>query len=498
LAIRASLGAKRGRLIRQLLTECVLLALAAGVVGVLLAWATLDVIVANVPLAMPDNSPVTLNLRVLAATVALLFPTTLLFGLVPAIRLSRAPIGSVLARSSRQVGSSLSPRGGQWLIAGEVALAVVLVAGSALMLRSFLRIYAVDLGFNADGLVTMEVLPLDRTPAAHKEYYKALVQQLRTLPGIAQVGLVDNFPLGSGMSFTSVSVGGRQTFLTVFDTTPGYFETIGARLRAGRFPNDADYSAGLRGVVINESAASMLFADGRVVGAELTRAGGDRRPWTVLGVIADLRHGGPLETAPRPQYQAHVFFPLDEPTASDLTEAMLIVMRISPDAPVLADQLRRVARSIGPPVLVERIRTGDELLGQSVITPRRRTVLLVLLGALGLTLALVGVFGMTAYSVTRRTAEIGVRMAFGARPGQVVQRIVRDAAVPILIGTVVGVLGASFATRIITSFLFQTAPTDPVTFAAVAVTLVVTGGIAALIPALRAARVDPASCLRSE
>jgi ABC-type antimicrobial peptide transport system permease subunit len=120
------------------------------------------------------------------------------------------------------------------------------------------------------------------------------------------------------------------------------------------------------------------------------------------------------------------------------------------------------------------------------------------LGALGLTLALVGVFGMTAYSVTRRTAEIGVRMAFGARPGQVVQRIVRDAAVPILIGTVVGVLGASFATRIITSFLFQTAPTDPVTFAAVAVTLVVTGGIAALIPALRAARVDPASCLRSE
>ena len=169
LAIRASLGAKRRRLMRQLLTECVLLALVAGVVGVVLAWATLDVIVANVPLAMPANSPVTLNLRVLAATVALLIPTTLLFGLVPAIRLSRAPIGSVLARSSRQVGSSLSPRGGQWLIASEVALAVILVAGSGLMLRSFLRMYAVDLGFNPDGLITMEVLPLDRTPAAHKE-----------------------------------------------------------------------------------------------------------------------------------------------------------------------------------------------------------------------------------------------------------------------------------------------------------------------------------------
>jgi putative ABC transport system permease protein len=357
--------------------------------------------------------------------------------------------------------------------------------------------YAVDLGFNPDGLITMEVLPLERTPAAHKEYYKSLLQQIRTLPGITQVGLVDNFPLGSGMSFTSVSVAGKETFLTVFATTPGYFETIGARLRAGRFPNDADYGAGLRAVVINESAARMLFPDGRVVGAEMSRAGGDRRPWTVLGVIADLRHGGPLETAPRPQNQAHVFFPL-EPTASDLTEAMLIVMRISPDAPVLADQLRRVARSIGPPVLVERIRTGEELLGQSVITPRRRTVLLALLGSLGLILALVGVFGMTAYAVTRRTAEIGVRMAFGARPGQVVGRILRDAALPILIGTAVGVVAATFATKAIASFLFQTAPTDPVTFAVVALTLIATGGGAALLPALRAAQVDPASCLRSE
>jgi predicted permease len=497
LAIRASLGAKRGRLIRQLLTECVLLALMAGLVGVVLAWASLDVIVANVPLTMPDNSPVRLNLRVLAATAALLIPTTLLFGLVPAIRLSRTPIGSVMARSSRQVGSSLSARGGQWLIASEVALAVVLVAGSGLMIRSFLRMSAVDLGFNPDALLTMEVLPLERTPAAHNEYYKAVLQQIRTLPGVSQAGIVDNFALGGGLSFTNVSVGGKGTFVNVFDSTPGYFETVGARLQAGRFLTDADYAAGLRGVVINETAARMLFPDGRAVGGEVVRAGADSRPWTVLGVIADFRHGGPLETGPRTHNQPHVFFPL-EPTASDLTQAMLIVMKMSPDAPVLADQLRRVARSIGPPVLVERIRSGDELFGQSVITPRRRTVLLVLLGTLGLTLALVGVFGMTAYSVTRRTAEIGVRMAFGARPSQVVRRIVRDAAFPIVLGTIVGVVGATFATRVITSFLFQTAPTDPVTFAAVAVTLIVTGGIAALIPALRAAQVDPASCLRSE
>ena len=284
LAIRASLGAKRGRLIRQLLTECVLLALMAGFVGVLLAWASLDVIVANVPLTMPDNSPVRLNLRVLAATAALLvIPTTLLFGLVPAIRLSRTPIGSVMARSSRQVGSSLSARGGQWLIACEVALAVVLVAGSGLMIRSFLRMSAVDLGFNPDALLTMEVLPLERTPAAHKGYDKSALQQIRTLPGVSQAGIVDNFALGGGLSFTNVSVGGKGTFVNVFDSTPGYFETVGARLQAGRFLTDRDYAAGLRGVVINETAARLLFPDGRAVGGEVVRAGGDSRPWTVTG-----------------------------------------------------------------------------------------------------------------------------------------------------------------------------------------------------------------------
>ena len=497
LAIRASLGAKRVRLIRQLLTECALLALIAGVIGVLLAWATLDVIVANVPLTMPDNSPVTLNLKVLGATAALLIPTTLIFGLVPAIRLSRTSIGFALARNNRQVGSSLSARGGQWLIASEVALAVVLVAGAGLMIRSFVRISGVDLGFSPDGLVTMEVLPLDRTPAAHKEYYRSLLRQVRTTAGVSQAGLVDNFPLGGSSRYSNVSVAGKRASVTVFETAPGYFETVVATLRAGRFPSDADDAAGLRGVVINETAARALFPDGRAVGSELVRAGTDSRPWTVLGVIADFRHGGPIELIPgRMHNQPHVFFPL-EPTAATLTQARLLVMRPSPGAPALADQLRRVAQSIGP-ALVERIRTGEEWFGQNVITPKRRTVLLVLLGALGLILALVGVFGMTAYSVTRRTAEIGVRMAFGARPSQVVRRIVRDAAYPILIGTVVGVVGASFATRIITTFLFQTAPTDPVTFAAVAVTLIVTGGLAALIPALRAAQVDPASCLRSE
>ena len=211
LAVRASLGAGRPRLIRQLLTESGVLALAGGVAGVFLAWLSLDAIVANIPISLPANTPVTLNLRVLAATVALLVPTVLLFGLAPAMSLSRVRIGSALARGGRQPGSSLTRRGSQVLVATEVALAVVLVAAAGLMLRSFARVSAVDLGFNPDGLITMEVLPLDRDPAVHKAYYAALVQRVRITPGVASVGLVDNFTLGGGTRFTVCAAAGNRS-----------------------------------------------------------------------------------------------------------------------------------------------------------------------------------------------------------------------------------------------------------------------------------------------
>ena len=498
LAVRASIGATRLRLIRQLLTESIVLAIVGGAVGVLLAWLSLDVIVANIPLSLPVDSPVTLNRTALAATVALLVPTVLLFGLVPALRLSRVRITSALVRGGRGTGSSLSRRGSQVLIAAEVALTVVLVTGAGLMLRSFARLSAVDLGFERAGLITMEVLPLEREPAAHDAYYPELVRRLRTIPGIQSAGIVDNFALGGGTSFTSLRGSGEPVFSPIFEALPGYFETIGARLIGGRLPTDADFTSGFRGVVINESAARDLFADGPAVGRQLAwTAGKDREPWTVLGVIADLRHGGPL--APRGEnFPARaVFFPL-KTTEFELNRAMIVVVRPSMRLPALGDRLRQTAQSIGPRVLIERVQTANERFGASVITPRRRTVLLGLLGGLGLILALVGIFGMTAYSVSRRTPEIGVRMAFGALPAQVVRTIVRDSAVPIAIGTVLGLGGAAFATRVIESFLFQTKPIEVATFAAVALVLMVNGCVAAFLPAMRAARVDPVATLRAE
>jgi putative ABC transport system permease protein len=166
-----------------------------------------------------------------------------------------------------------------------------LVTGAGLMLRSFVRLSAVDLGFNPDGLITMELLPLERDPVAHKTYYSDLLQRLRTIPGVQSVGLVDNFPLGGGTAFTSLRGSGEPVFAGVFATMPGYLETIGARLQAGRLSTDVDDASGFRGTVINESAARALFPDGRAVGRQFTRvAGNDRDPWTVLGVIRSLSY----------------------------------------------------------------------------------------------------------------------------------------------------------------------------------------------------------------
>lgn len=213
-----------------------------------------------------------------------------------------------------------------------------------------------------------------------------------------------------------------------------------ATLKEGRLPTDADYASGLRGVVLNEPAARALFPDGPAVGRAITRpSGSDRDPWMVLGVIGDIRHGRPL-AGPRSQGFPHVYFPL-EPTEFDLNQAMLAVVRPSGRTADLGDRLRQAAQAIGPRVLVERIRTANDYFGDRVITPRRRTVLLSLLGGLGMLLALVGVFGMTAYAVARRTQEIGVRMAFGATPGNVVGVMVRDAAWPVLFGVGVGLVG---------------------------------------------------------
>jgi predicted permease len=493
LAIRSSIGAGRGRLIRQLLTESLLLAIAGALLGVVLAYASLDSLVALIPLSLPANSPVAINGSVLAFALGLTVVTALVFGLVPALKLSRAPtmISTALAVGGRS-GAPLAKRAGQWLIGVEVALALVLMTGSGLVLRSFAKLVSVDLGFDAANVLTLEVEPLDQSAVTRREYYVALANELRRLPEVASVGAVDHGGLMGGGRYgfvkadTGADVEGPQR--TVL---PGYLEALSVRPIAGRLLEDADLATG-EAVVINAAAADRYFG-GDAIGHTLQLERKSGRQWRIVGVVPSMRHGGPQG---RVQPEIYVLpDPLGPPTPP-ITLAM--VMRRREGASLAGDRLKQIAEAVGPRVLMGRVRPASAVISQQVARPRHRMLLLTLLGAFGLVLTLVGIFSMTAYAVARRTREIGVRVAFGARPWQVVGVMIRDAAWPVALGLIAGLAGTYYATGMIRSFLFQTTPHDPATLTAVVVVLGAAACLAAWLPARRAATVDPLSALRAE
>jgi predicted permease len=499
LAVRASMGASRGRLIRQVLTESLVLAAIGGLAGVTLAWITLDTIIANLPVSLPDNAPARISGMVLAALMAATTVTGLVFGLVPALRLSRVRLGQVMARSGRQHATSLSLRGGQVLIAIEVALAVVLLAGAGLMIRSFSKLVAVDLGFDPAKMLVVETEPVDPQHVTHASYYPALVEAYRRLPGVEAAGAGDSGPLGAlgGLTmFGNVrkSDGGTE-MAVVRRITAGYIEALGMPVVAGRTMTKADEKPGPWVVLINQTAARKWFGEAPAVGQRLHVA--DQRS-EVIGVIGDIRAWGPGSDV-----DAEALIPYRpalemEGLAKYPPRPLIVAVRPRDHSPALAEDLRRVATTIGPPVVFDGVRRGADMFGETIDRQRQRTVLLGLLGVLGMTLALVGVLGMTSYAVGRRTQEIGVRLAFGAQPGQVVRAMLRDSALPIVIGLLIGTGGALLSTKVIKTFLFETSPTDPLTLALVAATLGIVGCLAAWIPSRRAARIDPVEALRSE
>jgi putative ABC transport system permease protein len=500
LAIRASIGAGRGRLVRQLLTESVVLALAGAATGVLVAWSTLHALVANIPISLSSDAPVELNWRVLGFTLALAIVSGVLFGLMPAFRLSRVQVGDVLARVPRGHGTALPRRLSQTLVAIEIALAVVLLAGGGLMIRSFAKLTATDLGFRPADFLTLEVEPMDPNPAGYMTYYPALLERIRALPNVAAAGAISDLPLSGSLSMGTIGVPGQpppndKQGVNLRQVMPGYFEAIGLPLRAGRLPRDSD-STGSPVVVINDQAAQQLFPGVSPLGHLLEVA---KQAREIVGVVGNVRHLGP-ETPPVSEVYLLYLQGYTQTTLAGQSEgkALTIVVRPSVDTPALAPALRQAALDVGQPVIVRRIRHGEEWFDASVTTPRQRTVLLGLLGALGLLLAVVGVFGVTSYMVARRTQEIGVRMAFGAQSADVVWTMVRDSALPIGLGIVAGLIGAAMATRVISAFLFETTARDPVTFAAVALGLGIAGCLAAWLPARRAAHVDPVTALRAD
>ncbi len=493
LAIRASIGAGRGRLVRQLLTESLLLSSAGTAVGLVLAWWTLDTLVANIPLPVSTNVPATLNPRVLGFSVILTIVTGVLFGLAPALRLSRVQVSGALARGSRRAGAALPRRGGHWLIGVEITLALVLVTAAALMIKSFNRMVSVDLGFRPESFVTLQASPAEFQSSVFATYYTRLVDTIRQWPDVEAVGAVDHLPLmGSSWYMPVTTDAGRKQSVTIRRMLPGYFEALGLSSLEGRLPHPSDLTSGRRVAVINQRAIKQLFPEGRGIGRVLTFA---NEPMEVIGVVPDLRNEGPL---PSPIRDAVEVFVMYRPAPTDRPEPMVVVVRPGASAAALDERLRQAAQAVGSRAIVERVREGTDWLDATVLTPRRRTVLLSLLGALGLALTLIGVSGMTAYAVARRTQEIGVRMAFGATAADVVREMMRSAAWPIALGIAAGLAGAWAATRLISTFLFQTTPTDAPTFATAAGLLALAALVAVWIPARRAGHVDPVTSLRSE
>ncbi len=486
LAVRVSLGATRWTIVRQLLTESVLIALVGGAAGVFIAWMTLDALIANIPMSLPTNAPVAINERVLVFAAALSVATGLMFGLYPAMKLSRVSVKDALAYAGRRHGSALSRRGGQALIAIEVAVAMVLLAAAGLMLRSFTRLLAIDVGLDARAILVMEVTPADPVEEVGITFYRALLERLRQAPALAAVGAIDTPPLGGTSTGTSFVVDGNQTSAGMALYLPGYFEAIGVPLRAGRLPTPADSDASTPVAVVNETAAGRLFADGRGVGRRITLG---KSEYEVVAVVGDVRHEGPQRPV-RPEIFVRY--------SGQFARPLRIVARPLGNRTVATQQMRAAVAGVGMRAIVGRIRGGEELLDDRVLTPRRRTVLLSLLGGLGWLLALVGIFGVTAYSVTRRTQEIGVRVAFGATPGKVVRAMVLDVLLPVAVGIIAGLAGAAASTRVIASFLFETTPVDKPTFGAVAVCLLIAAIVAAWVPARRAAYIDPVAALRVE
>ena len=504
IAVRVALGAGRQRIVRQLLTEALLLSAAGGIAGVALAWALTQGLMALDPLKIPRVQDIALDARVLAFTAAIAALTGVLFGIVPALQSSRTDLQAVLKEGGRD-----SRVGGGWLrrvlVAGEIAASVVLVAAAMLLARSFTRILAVDAGVNAGHALTLRTsLPAATytdAPAMVRAYTD-LGRRLRESPGVQAAGAVTGLPLASTRGDWGIRIEGRvedprEAHAADWQVvTPGYFEALGTPLRGGRTFTDADTASSLGVIVINETMAKKFWPGISPVGRRMTMGGNDR--WlTVVGVVADIHHRG-LDMEPRPEmYRPHTQFRFGGPEGT-AAPTMTWAVRTSDDPRAAISYARAAVRAVDARLGVSDVATMDEVVADSTSDRRLNMLLFVMLGALALALAAVGVYGVVAYSVSQRTHEIGVRIAIGARPNDVVRLMLGEGGRLAIAGVVAGSLLALAAARLIRGLLFEVSATDPLTFVAVAAGLLAVALLASYIPARRATRVDPMIALRGD
>jgi putative ABC transport system permease protein len=497
--VRRSLGAGRARLVRQLLTESAALALLGGALGLALANVGLPAFLAAIPPRMlPRIEEVRIGAGVLGFTLAMSFFTSLLFGVVPALLCSRNDTtlpqraGSSPPRREKRLHSTL--------IVAETALVLVLLIGAGLLAKSFYRLQSVEPGFRRDGLVTLTVWLPDRTyrtAADKRALHTRLLERLAAVPEIEAPSAINLLPFGEAGWQGDFEVEGRQTTDLVVGkpaVSPGYFRTLGIPLLRGRFFDEGDVEGAPRVAIVSEAVAAHCWPGENALGKRLRMDSSRPDRWlSVVGIVGDVRQAT-LANAPQPM----IYVPLGQEWRDFFLGPMAFVARAKATPQALPAALRAQLRAVDPELPAQRIEMLEALLSDSLAPPRFRTALLLAFGLLALSLALVGVYGVMAYEVARRTGEIGIRRALGAQTGHVLRLVLGRTVRLVSSGLFLGVLGALLLTRVLEGFLFAVRPLDAPTFALVSLALAAAALLASALPARRAALVDPAVALRDE
>jgi putative ABC transport system permease protein len=498
IAIRAALGASTLRIVRQLLAESLALAACGGALGLLLAEWAIDLILKFGPEDVPRLAEAGLDWRVLAFTLLVTVLTGVLFGLAPALQSARLNLTDALKDAGRGSSAGEGARLRGLLVMTETAVALVLLVGAALLINSFVRLLGVPPGFNPEGVVIARTeLPKARYPEAErgKLVYKQVLERLAALPGVQAVGVASNLPLTGEWEIGFRPEGSSEN--TVYTThgswvSNDYFRALGIALLKGRTFTDDDRAETMPVIVVNEAMARRFWPDQEVIGKRIRWGGWNRDGWlTIVGVVADVKLSS-LEAEDKPA----VYMPTFQ--IPRLRRDAVFIARTSGDPASLLTAVRREINEVDADLPVYDLRTMRQVIAGSVAQRRFAMLLLVVFAVAALLLAAVGLYGVTAYAVTQRTQEIGIRMALGARPRDIARLVVGHSLMLTLVGAAVGLIIAFALTRFMSSLLFGISATDPLTFTLIPLLLALVALAACYVPARRATKVDPMIALRYE
>ncbi|HXG66503.1 MAG TPA: ABC transporter permease, partial [Blastocatellia bacterium] len=501
IAIRSAVGAGRGRLVRQFLTESVLLSFLGGALGLLLGKWGVDILVKLAVGILPRANEVGLDGRVVGFTLALSLLTGIIFGLAPALQVSRMDVQEALKEGGN---AGNSPRR-NWLrgalVVAEVSSALVLLIGAGLMIKSFARLQEVDTGMRPENVLTLRVtLPPAKykTPQANVAFYEQVLERVSALPGVQAAGAINLLPIQQWGTNGEIQIEGQeptpagQSPLVEFRTaTPDYFRALGIPLMAGRFFNAQDQENSDPVVIVNQTLARQLIPDGQPLGKRILGAG--PKGLAIVGVVGDVKQSGLTQNV-RPE----IFVPHTQELWPGMTQNMSLVVRAASDPTKLTPAIRQAVLAVDPNQPIYDAQTMEEVIASSTSRSRLNMLLLGIFAGVAMILAMIGIYSVMSYTVTQSTREIGIRMALGAQAGHVLRMVVGYGLMLALIGVALGAAAAFGLTRLMESLLYGVTATDPLTFAGVSALLVGVSVLSCYLPARRALKVDPLVALRYE